>query len=717
MSEKFRLNIAGMSCANCSNAIEKSTAKIKGVKKSSVSFANSMGEFELENAEILPLVKEKITKLGFEIATDFNDLQNRKKAHIKALLLKFCLALIISTLIMFFEMSENFSFKFKALICAILGLFVLIFCANEFYKHGFLSLKNRNFDMNVLIILGSSVSYFYSLFVAIFGEKFGENHLYFSASAMIITFILLGKFLEENSKFKANDYIKKLIDLSPKTALKIGKNGEICEILADEIKINDKILVKSGMQIPADGKIIEGGAEIDTSMITGESLPKYCKIGDFVHAGTMNLNGTIYILVTKAQNKALLSQILELLNEAGTKKMPIARIADKIANIFVPSVIIIAICVFLIWWFLGNALTGVICAICVLIISCPCALGLATPIAIVCAISNAAKKGILIRNPEILEIAKDIKVAVFDKTGTLSSGEISVFRTNLSTENLKILASAEILSEHKISQAIVKFATQKFGEILKFEGEFKSEIGQGISAKNAEISLIAGNFEFLKNNGVNFEINGEINELLQNGFGVIFVAINSQFVGFVALNDEIKQNAKSVILALKNRGIKPVMLSGDNAKTAKFIAEKLGISEFYAEVLPNEKYEILSKIMQNQSVIFIGDGINDAPALKLANIGIAMNSGSDIAKGAGDAIFIKNDLENLLFLLDFSTLSMRTIKQNLFWAFFYNLICIPVAAGAFAWAGILLKPMYGAFAMCFSSICVVLNSIRLKFLK
>lgn len=719
MSKKENLNIIGMTCVNCSNAIERVTRKIEGVESVNVSFTAGVGEFEVANDAVLDAVKAKITKLGYEIATNYEELEAKKARNLKNMLFKFVLAVILACFIMLIEMKSNFSFAVKASICAVLGAVVLGFCGKNFFYHAYGSLKNKNYDMNVLVSLGSSAAYLYSLGSAIFVHFKGGNewaNLYFSSSSMIIAFILLGKYLEERSKLKANDYIKKLIDLSPKKAVLINPDGTTSEILANELKPGDKVLVKNGAQIPGDGVVISGEAEIDTSLITGESLAVFKKVGDTVNAGCVSVAGILQVEITKFSHQSVLAEIKNLLSEAGSKKMPISRFADKIANIFVPSVIFIAVCVFVIWLIAGKAHIGLLCAICVLIISCPCALGLATPIAIVCAISNAAKNGVLVKNPEVLEILKDTKIAVFDKTGTLSRGEISVNFTNLSDENLGLIASAQMLSEHPISKAIVKFAKEKGLKFAKFDGEFESLLGRGIKAQNGEFTVLAGNKELLNENGVEFETPKNADEFLCDGFGVIFVAINAEFVGFVALSDILRDEASECIKTLKNQGIKTIMLTGDNAKTANFIGKNLGIDEIISEVLPSQKYEFIANLKNSEKVLFVGDGINDAPSLKTADIGVAMNSGSDIAKGAGDIIFIKNDLRNLAYLINLSQVAMKTIKQNLFWAFFYNLICIPVAAGILypLW-GVLLKPMFGAAAMCFSSVSVVLNSIRLKF--
>ena len=724
MPSKITLNIVGMSCVNCSNAIERVSRKIEGVQEAHVNFANGSGEFVLADPALEETLKAKIKKLGYDIAVDYEDLERKKRRNLKAALFRLILALILAAVVMAVEMSGFLSFVPKALLCAAMACVSLFYCGKNFFYHAYGSLKNRSFDMNVLVAMGSFFAFAYSLTAAAWVYTHGAQNeftnLYFSSASMIIAFISLGKYLEERSKMKANDYIKGLIDLSPKTALLIKDDGTIAEVRAEALKPGDKVLVKNGSRIPCDGLIVEGGAQIDTSLISGESLAVYKSVGDEVNAGCVSTDGVIYVKVTKFPHQTLLAEIKNLLNEAGNKKMPIARFADKISNIFVPAVILIALASFIAWMALDGRLSyAASAAICVLIISCPCALGLATPIAIVCAISNAAKAGILIKNPEILEILKDADVAVFDKTGTLSKGEISVSFSDLGAQDLYALASAQKLSEHPISKAIVKFAELKFGEISKFNGEFESIAGKGIVAKNPTGEILCGSAGFLRERGVDAGVEVEAEELLDKGFGVVYCAIGGSYAGFIAFSDEIRAEARGVIQTLQNSGVKTVMLTGDNAKTANFVARNLGIDEVKSGVLPSGKYEFIKSLTdEGKRVLFVGDGVNDAPSLKAASIGIAMNGGSDVAKGAGDVIFIKNDLASVLYLFRLSEAAMRTIKQNLFWALFYNAVCIPIAAGAlYPGLGVLLKPMYGAAAMCFSSVTVVLNSIRLKFAK
>ena len=715
--QNIKLNIAGMTCVNCSNAIERVTKKIAGVLDAKVSFANGSGEFIIESAEVQAAIEEKIKKLGYGVAKDLAEFEAKREKHILNLRRNFLAAAAFSAVIMALEMSEQPSAAKSAIMLA-LAFITIATCGRDFFIHAYGALKNKNFDMNVLVALGTSTAFAYSLGVFIAGERLPENmrHLYVSGAAMITAFVLLGKFLEERSKARAGDYIKSLMNMSPKTALVLQKDGSALEVDAVSLKIGDIAVVKSGYAVPCDGVVINGGAEIDTSMLTGESLPVYKRQGDEVNAGTINLNGYINVKVTKPANQTLLSQILELLSDASSKKMPISRFADRVANIFVPSVIAIAVVTFCAWFALtGNALQGVLSAVCVLIISCPCALGLATPIAIVSSLSLGAKNGILIKNPEVLEILGGVKYAVFDKTGTLTKGEISVNFTDINDENLAKIAALEAKSSHPISAAIVRYANELGLKILGDEKGFENIAGRGV--KSEDESVIAGNEALLNDLGV--EISAQAKEQIakaQNeGNGVVLAAVGKIYVGFIALSDTVKEDAAQALQSLKDAGITPVMLTGDNAFTAKNVAGKLGVEKVFAGMLPNEKFETIKRLQEEGAVLFVGDGINDAASLKQANVGIAMSSGADIAKEAGDVVLVKNDLKSAVATINLANETMKTIKQNLFWAFVYNAVCIPVAAGVLAPLGLMLTPVYGAAAMCFSSVTVVLNSIRLRF--
>lgn len=719
--QNIKLNIAGMTCVNCSNAIERAVKKIDGVEEAKVNFANATGEFVVQDDEVREKIEAKIKKLGYQIAKDLEEFEKKRTEHIINLRNNFIAAAVFSAVIMWLEMSGSMSDP-KAFIMLFLALITLAVCGKDFFIHAISAVKNKNFDMNVLIALGTSMAFLYSVFVFLAPSFIPENmrHMYVSGSAMIITFVLLGKYLEERSKAKAGDYLKSLMDMSPKVALVLKPDGQAVETDATNLKVGDIVVVKTGYNIPCDGVIINGGAEIDMSMLTGESMPVYKKIGDEVNAGTVNTNGYINVKVTKPANQTLLAQILNLLSDASTKKMPISRFADRVANIFVPTVIGIASVTFLVWFLAtGNVVQGVLSAICVLIISCPCALGLATPIAIISSLSLGAKNGILIKNPEVIELLHIAKFAIFDKTGTLTHGKISVNFTDIEDDDLALIAALEAKSSHPISKAIVQYAASLDLRVLGNDGGFESIAGRGVRSLD-ENEIIVGNEEFLKEFGVEIptEEKERILKAQNDGNGVVTASIKGRYVGYISLSDTLKEDAKEIIKELKSKGITPVMLTGDNLFTAKNIALKIDIDEIFAGVLPNEKFEIIKQLQKESKVIFVGDGINDSVALKQADIGIAMSSGADIAKDAGDIVLIKNDLKSVIRSINLAKNTMKTIKENLFWAFIYNLIFIPVAAGAlYPIFGLVFTPVYGAIAMCFSSVTVVLNSIRLRFKK
>ena len=722
MPLKVKLNIAGMSCVNCSNAIEKVSKKIDGVLEANVNFANASGEFVLKDASVREVLEQKIKKLGYFVATNIDEFEAKRDEHITAIRNKFIFAFLASMVIMALEMFVRPSVVVNLAILA-LGFLVLAFSGKDFFAHAIEAVKNKNYDMNVLVALGSGSAFLYSLFAVIFSDFIPDDlkNVYVSGAAMIIAFVLLGKYLEERSKAKAGDYLKTLLKISPKTAFLVMPDGNSKEVNVNELKVGDIVIVKNGYNIPSDGVIVQGGAEIDASMLTGESLPVYKEVGDSVFAGTLNTNGYISVKVTKSSYESLLSQILSLLSDASSKKMPIGRLADKIANIFVSSVVATSVLTFLIWIiFSGNFAYAISSAICVLIISCPCALGLATPIAIVSSLARGAKAGILVKNPEVLELIKDAKFVAFDKTGTLSKGQISVKSSNLSEQDLALIASAENLSEHLISKAIVRYAKQKCIDLQKLNGKFQNVVGQGIIYEDENNQIIIGNEKLLLENEVslNPDESNAIKEATNDGSGVILCAINKKFVGFLTLSDELKDEASDVINELTSLNLQSVILSGDDEKVVASIAKKLNVSKYHANMLPEDKFNEIKELTNHGGVIFVGDGVNDSPSLKEASVGIAMNSGSDIAKGAGDIVLIKNDLRGVTGLVRLANATMANIKENLFWAFMYNAICIPVAAGVFYPVfGLLLSPVYGSMAMCLSSVTVVLNALRLRYLR
>jgi len=721
MTKKINLNISGMTCVNCSNGIEKFLSRQKGILETHVSFASSEGEFQIDSKLYS---KEKlisqIEKLGYKVEEDTKALEAEQMKSFKKLKNLFITSISITIAIFILAFSNIFETPLNTYLIFILASIVQFYCGARFYKLAYKAVRNRNYDMNVLVALGTSAAYFYSSFVVFLPSLFPEHlrFMYFDGAAVIISFVILGRFLEENSKQKASDFLKNLMKLAPENANLLDKNHQIKVIPVKELKLENKVLVKTGEKIPVDGLIIEGSADINTAMITGESLPVFKKIGDEVLSGTLNTNGVITIQVTKESSDTTLSKIITLLKSAQSKQIPISRFADKIANIFVPSVIIISILTFLIWGVvLADFQNAIIASISVLIISCPCALGLATPIAIVSSVSRGAKEGILIKNPEILEQIKEIEYAVFDKTGTLTKGEISVSNTDIDEKYFKIIGSIEKYSEHPISKAIVSFIENKNISCSNKIEDIDIIPGQGIKVIIDNVEYLLGNKKLLDDNEalISKEHLSFYEQELNKSNGVILVSIDKKTVGSFSLEDELRDDAIEVIKDLKSMGIKPVLLTGDNKITASKIAKKLQIDEVYAQVIPTEKYEVIKRLQEKSKVMFIGDGINDAPSIKQANIGITLNSGSDISKDAGDIVLINNELKSVIKSINLSVETMKIVKQNLFWAFAYNTVGIPIAAGVlFPFFGIILTPMYAGIAMSFSSVTVVLNSLRLK---
>jgi len=718
--EKINLNISGMTCVNCSNGIENFLKRQDGVIDTKVSFASSEGEFTIDSKLYS---KDKlvanIEKLGYKVEDDFEKLEQEQIKSFQKLKQLFTTSMSLTIVIFALMFSNIFEDELNKKIIFIFATIVQFYCGGRFYNLAYKALSNKNFDMNVLVALGTSAAYFYSVFVLFAPWLFPENlrFVYFDGAAVIISFILLGRYLEERSKQKASDFLKKLMNLAPQEANLIQEDGNIKTVLASSLEVGNKVLIKSGEKIPIDGKIIEGKADIDTSMITGESMPVFKELGDEVLSGTLNTNGVIKIEVLTKSKDTTLSKIIQLLKSAQSKQIPISRFADKVANIFVPSVIAISILTFVVWSLLGDMQTAILASISVLIISCPCALGLATPIAIVSSVSRGAKEGLLIKNPEVLEIIKDIKYAVFDKTGTLTKGEISVETTDIDEKYFNIIASVEKLSEHPISKAIVFYIENKKAfENIEIE-DVEIIAGKGIKAKVEGKLILLGNEKLLSEHDISILDKHKkfYEEQLNKSNGAILASIDKETIGSFSLVDRLKDDAKELIANIKKRGITPILLTGDNKITASKIASKLDIKEVYSEVIPTQKYDVILKLQEKAKVMFVGDGINDAPSIKQADIGVTLNSGSDISKDAGDIILINNELLSVEKSIKLSVESIKIIKQNLFWAFAYNTLGIPLAAGVlYPTFGLMLSPMYAGIAMSFSSVAVVLNSLRLK---
>jgi len=720
--ESIKLNISGMTCVNCSNGIERVVKKLKGLESSSVSFASNEGEFFIDS-EVLDkqTLINKIQKLGYGVEEDLKALEKTKEKAYNKLRNIFVISAAITLVMFYFVFNPLEDMKNNEYIMFALASIVQFYAGGRFYSLAYKAVSNKNYDMNVLVALGTSAAYFYSVFVVLYPEWFPDHlrFIYFDGAAVIITFILLGRLLEERSKTKATNFLKKLMDLAPLNANLINTDGSIESVLASSLKVGDKVLIKAGEKVSTDAVITKGNADINASMITGESMPIYKTIGDEVIAGTLNTTGVIEVEVLKQANDTTLSKIINLLSTAQSKKLPISRFADRVANIFVPAVIVFAILTFFVWYFVvGDPLGAILASISVLIISCPCALGLATPIAIVSSVGKGAREGILVKNPEILEIIKDIKYAVFDKTGTLTKGEISVAQVLHQGEYLDILGSVERQSEHPISKAIVSYVQDKELSVDLEVEDVKIIAGKGITAICANKEVVIGTKLLLDENNISIDEKYlDFNKkYLAEGKGVVFAAVDGTCSAAFSLDDSLKEGAQELIQSIKEKGITPILLTGDNITTANFVAKQLNIEKIYAQVLPDEKYKVIKDLQKEAKVMFVGDGVNDSPSIKQADIGITLNSGSDITKDAGDIILVNNDLKSVLKSINLSHESMKIIKQNLFWAFIYNAIGIPIAAGIlYPVMGVMLTPVYAGIAMSFSSVTVVLNSLRLKF--
>ena len=664
-----------------------------------------------------------------------------EKRRTKELLRKLVVGIMLSVIILLgsMEVFPGFGFiveKYRFLILLFLTIPVQFWVGKQFFKGLTVVFRYKTADMNTLIIVGTLAAFIYSTIVTVFSffpdifVRMGlEKSIYFDSSAMIITLILLGRFFEAKAKGRASDAIKKLLKLKPSRAVVIHGDTET-EIDVEEVKVGDIIVVRPGEKIAVDGEVVEGVSDIDESMVTGESLPAERKKGDPVIGATINISGTLKYRATKIGKDTLLSQIIKMVEEAQGSKAPIQKLADVVASYFVPAVISIAFLAFILWMIFGQNHSfsfAVIRFVSVLVIACPCALGLATPTAIIVGTGKGAENGVLIRDAQSLEIAYKLDTVVFDKTGTLTKGkpvvtDILLLKNPYISSEKELLyyaASAELRSEHPLGRAVVKKATEE-NIIIQEPEEFKALSGRGIKAVVNGHDISKGNLTYMKELGVNLlQSESYIKDFGLQGKTPVILSINKEAVGIIALADELKENAPQVVSALKKLGLKVIMLTGDNRNTAGYIAKQAGVDELVAEVLPADKADKIKDLQSKGNIVaMVGDGINDAPALAQSDIGIALGTGTDVALEAGSVALISGDLEGVLKTIKLSRNTIKVVKQNLFWAFIYNILLIPIAAGVLYPAlGILINPMFGAAAMAFSSISVISNSLRLKLLK
>ncbi len=741
---KKEIIISGMSCTACAQNIEKNIRLLRGVNKANVNFATEKLFIEFDEKININVINDKITGLGYTPIIKDDELIDkhklRKEKEIKTLKTKLIIALIFAIPLFYIAMAPMIKFikfpmpyflnhKEYPLINSLTQLVLVIpilIVGYKFYTVGFKAMFKRSANMDSLIAVGTSAAIIYSLYntyLIIMGNK-DHGALYYETAGMIIALVLLGKTMESITKGKTSEAIKKLIGLAPKTAT-IIKDGIEKEIKISDVKVGDNLIIKPGGKIPVDGVVISGYSTIDESMLTGESMPVDKKVSDIVYAATINLNGSIVIEAKKIGSETALAQIIKVVEEAQGSKAPIAKIADEISRVFVPTVCIIAIISSIIWFiFTKDFEFSLVIFISVLVIACPCALGLATPTAIMVGTGKGAENGILIKNGESLEKMHKVSTIIFDKTGTITKGKPSVTDiipvSNLSIEKiLTYCASVEKLSEHPIGDAIVCEAEERKIKLIKPDN-FLIIPGQGISAKIENIDILVGNSRLIKEHKVNVEeYLPIIGKLSKEGKTPVYVSLNQELVGIVAVADMIKDNSREAIEKLKKLDLEIVMITGDNKMTAEYIAKQVGIKEILSDVLPTEKANAVKKIKtENKIVAMVGDGINDAPALSLSDVGIAIGSGTDVAIESADIILMKNDLLSVVNAIELSKKTVKNIKQNLFWAFAYNIIGIPIAAGLLhIFGGPLLNPMFAALAMSLSSVSVLTNALRLKKLK
>lgn len=741
--ETKNLNIKGMTCSSCSRRIETVIGKIDGVLAVNVNLTTEIMNVQFDTTKTsLEIIKEKIKKIGFDVEDEKNiDIENNKTKNKENYLKKKLIISSVFTLPLFYiamspmihflnlpipKILDNHINPINYAVFQLLMVIPIIYVGKDFYKVGFKALLMKSPNMDSLIAVGTTSAILYSFFstyMIIKGNDDYVHHLYYETGGVIITLILLGKLLETISKGKTSDAIKKLMNLSPKTTL-IEKDNIETEILVDNVCVGDIVIIKPGNKIPVDGVVIDGKTSIDESMLTGESLPIEKKINDKVFAGTINKNGSIKFIAEKVGKDTTIAQIIKLVEDAQGTKAPIAKIADVVSGYFVPIVILIAIFSSMIWFLFNQNLGFAIkIFISVLVIACPCALGLATPTAIMVGTGRGAENGILIKSGEALEMAYKVDTVVLDKTGTITEGKprVTDIISNKISQNelLKIAATLEKKSEHILGEAILNEAEIRKIEIQNVD-EFESITGKGIKGKiNNQVFIIGNKKIMIENNIFVDDFDKNINDLSSGGKTSIYIAKEDELLGVIAIADEVKSNSKSAIDLLKKMNIEVIMLTGDNKKTAESIAKKVSIDNVISEVLPKDKSDVIKKLQENgKKVAMVGDGINDAPALTQSDVGIAIGSGTDIAIESADIVLMHSDLLDVVSCIKLSKITIKNIKQNLFWAFVYNILGIPIAAGVlYIFGGPLLNPMIAAAAMSLSSVSVLTNALRLKVLK
>ena len=751
MKQKF--DVTGMSCSACSAHVEKAVSRVPGVDQVQVNLLqNSMVvEYEDEATDAAAII-HAVEDAGYGASVNDahepakkaeNDLQKRTSEEAKKMKHRLGWSIVFLIVLMYISMGHMLGWPLPGIllghenmmIFALTQLFLtlpIMYLNRKYYENGFKSLFHGAPNMDTLVAMGSTAAFVYSvsrLYVMGYAMGRGETdmahmaamNLYFESAAMILTLVTIGKYMESRSKNRTSDAITKLVDLAPKTAL-VVRNGRETEISADQVQVGETVIVKPGQGIPVDGVILEGTGTVDESAITGESIPVEKKVGDRVTGATVNQAGYFQMKADRIGEDTTLSQIIRLVEEAGGSKAPIAKLADKVSGIFVPVVITIAVITIIVWLLSGATFSFALASgIAVLVISCPCALGLATPTAIMVGTGRGAEQGILIKSGESLETAHLVDTVVLDKTGTITEGHPAVAAVRMApgvteAELLGLAASLEKASEHPLAEAIVRYAEEAGVEVSQAT-EFAAEAGQGVSGMVSGRKVLAGNQKMMDAQKVILDgMDAEAGKLSEEGRTVLYIAADQKLLGMIAVADPVKKTSAEAIREMEQMGLDVVMLTGDHEKTARAIQKQLGISRVIAQVLPQDKEREVRRLQEEgHKVAMVGDGINDAPALARADVGIAIGAGTDVAIESADIVLMKSDLLDAVTAVQLSRAVIRNIKENLFWAFCYNAIGIPLAAGVFYpllnWQ---LSPMFGSAAMSFSSVFVVCNALRLK---
>lgn len=723
-TEKLEFAIYGMTCAACSSRIEKVLSKMDGVVKAVVNLPNETATVTYyRNVVTERDVIEKIKAIGYDakVRNEKASTDTHKEKEMKKMQWKLIISAILSAPLLLTMLDHLFGIAVPNIFMNPWFQFALatpiqFIIGWQFYVSAYKNLKTKSANMDVLVALGTSAAYFYSLYEAILtiGNPSYVPHLYFETSAILITLILLGKYLEKNAKGKTTEAIEKLLQLQAKEA-RVIRDGKEMMIPIEEVVVSDRMIIKPGEKIPVDGVVVKGTTSVDESMLTGESIPVEKQVGAKVIGATMNLNGTIEMEAEKVGEDTALASIVQAVEDAQGDKAPIQRMADVISSYFVPIVVGIAIVTFIIWiTFItpGELESSLTAAIAVLVIACPCALGLATPTSIMVGTGKGAQTGILFKGGEHLEKTHELTTIVFDKTGTITKGKPEVTDFIGDDRLLQLVASAEKSSEHPLAEAIVRYAEEKQIEFIDAE-QFEAIPGHGIRATFPQGEVLIGTRKLMRDHGVDTAEQEEtMYQLEHEGKTAMFIAVDKKFAGIVAVADTVKETAKTAMEQLKKMGMELVMLTGDNERTARAIANEVGIDRVIAEVLPEQKAEKIKQLQaEGKKVAMVGDGINDAPALATADIGIAIGTGTEVAIEAADVTILAGELLLVPKAIRLSGATIRNIKQNLFWAFAYNTIGIPIAAIG------LLAPWIAGAAMAFSSVSVVLNALRLKTVK